>query len=99
TRAKVLELNQIRAVVEGLGARLAAQNIDEAGTKKLLAAHLPFEEAIRDYSAYNERIHNTILELSRNESLSSFVSATLLETFRLHFSRALSQQETTARSY
>lgn len=99
SRTKVIELNQIRAVVEGLAARLAAENADEAGIARLVAAQLPLEQAMRDYSGYNEHLHNTILNLSRNESLSSFVSATLLETFRLHFSRALSQHDVVARSY
>jgi len=99
TRAKVLELNQIRAVVEGLGARLAAENATDADVAHLLAVQLPFEEASKDYSAYNEQLHNTILGMSRNESLSGFVSATLLESFRLHFWQTLLKHAVTLRSY
>jgi DNA-binding GntR family transcriptional regulator len=99
SRKAVVELNQIRAALEGLGARLAAVTLDERGAKELRDAHPPFEKALHDYSAYNKNLHNAILRLSGNESLAPAIFATFRETFRLQFDKTLSTQESRLRSY
>lgn len=99
SRKAVIELNQIRAVLEGLGARLAAERIDEKAMAVLRAAHPPFQEALHDYTAYNKALHNTIVRLSGNDSLAPAIAATLRETFRLQFDKTLSTRESRLRSY
>lgn len=99
SRKAVVELNQIRAVLEGLGARLAASNLDEKGAHEMRKAHPPIETALNDYSAYNKNLHNTILRLSGNGSLAPAIFATFRETFRLQFDKTLSTRESRLRSY
>lgn len=98
-RKTVIELNQIRASLEGLGARLAAMGITEEGIDTLRATHLPFKEALHDYAAYNKTFHNTILRLSGNDSLIQMISATLRESFRLQFEKTLMTRERMLRSH
>jgi DNA-binding GntR family transcriptional regulator len=99
SRKKVIELNQIRAAIEGLGCRLAAQNLDDAGRLRLQALDVPYEVAANDYDRYNAEFHDLIVELSGNESLSAVISSTLLDTFRTQFQRLLTRPEVTKRSH
>lgn len=99
SRQKVVELNQIRGVVEGLAAGLVAERLEEEGRQRLIALHDDFDPASDDYSSYNESFHNTIIELSGNKSLPPVIAATLLESFRVQFDKLLSRREATKRSY
>ncbi len=62
----------IRAVLEGLAARQAAENPDPAKAPALQAILAELEEKSSDYRVYHEaagRFHDVIFELSRNQRL------------------------------
>jgi len=62
----------IRAVLEGLAARQAAENPDPAKATALQAILAELEQKSADYRVYHEaagRFHDAILELSRNQRL------------------------------
>jgi DNA-binding GntR family transcriptional regulator len=98
-RYKVIEFNQIRAAIEGLGARLAAENLDVAGRRKLVALDLPYDDVSHEYDRYNREFHAAIIALSGNESLPSVLASTSLDTFRIQFQRLLTKPEVTRRSH
>jgi DNA-binding GntR family transcriptional regulator len=99
SRQKVIELNQIRGVIEGLAARLVAEKLDKTGRERLVAIHDSFDQVSGDYLGYNEQFHNTIIELSGNASLGPVIATTLLETFRVQFHSLLSRPAAIKRSY
>jgi DNA-binding GntR family transcriptional regulator len=98
-RIKVAEYNQIRAALEGLGARLATKNLDENGRRRLVALDLPYEQVLQDYDRYNTEFHTAIIELSGNKSLPSVIASTSLDTFRIQFQRLLTKPDVTSRSH
>jgi DNA-binding GntR family transcriptional regulator len=76
TRAVVADLFDIRQVLEALAARLVADRIDEAGLARLAAVVAEGRSAVErgDTSAAgtaNTAFHETLLQLSGNESLRS----------------------------
>jgi len=100
SRRKVIELNQIRGVVEGLAARLVAEGAGQGGQAAAHRHPRALRQGQRRLSRlHNERFHNTIIELSGNVSLRPVIAATLLETFRVQFHPLLSRPEATRRSY
>lgn len=99
TRQKVIELNQIRAVIEGFAARLAAQNLDEEGAALLRSLHFDYSDVAGGYDEYNTRFHDAIASLAGNQSLNDVIAATLLDTFRTQFQRLLTRPEVSQRSH
>ncbi|MFT8246860.1 GntR family transcriptional regulator [Roseomonas sp. BN140053] len=89
TRADVLELTEIRAVLEGYAAATAAARIDAPGRDALLALERSADGArARDaagYGAYNAAFHEAVLRLGRHQHLPGFVEHTRLAVFRLQF--------------
>ncbi len=93
SRRQVVELNQIREVLEGFAAAQAARCSDARGRAALAqvekfwspkpAAHLI------SYGEYNRQFHSLILELGGNRELPAFIDRTRLAIFRLQFSTIL----------
>jgi DNA-binding transcriptional regulator YhcF (GntR family) len=59
SRRKVIELNQIRGVAEGLAARLVAEGLDKAGKQRLTAIHEPYDRVSGDYLGYTTSASTT----------------------------------------
>jgi DNA-binding GntR family transcriptional regulator len=95
SRKDVDALYEVREVVEGLAARLAAKNVkNRNGAKKLRALMQKMRKARRgkDVSGYmevNEELHQHIVELSGNSWLVHLVDHMHLHTFRLGFSQLM----------
>ena len=93
SRRQVIDLNQIREVLEGYAAAQAALHIDAHGRAafarvlKLWSAK-PASRSIT-YGEYNRQFHALILEQADNRELSTFVDRTRLAIFRLQFSTLL----------
>jgi len=93
SRAEVEDMYLIREHLEGLGARLAAKNIDRPGNrKKLLATMKDFRKASRktnvpDYLKHNEYFHSLIIELSGSDGLPDLCERLVVPTFRFQFAR------------
>ena len=97
SRADVLELCEIRAMLEGLAAAAAARRIDAAGRKALFALEREIDRSGRQmiaaYSDYNARFHDLIVELSGLAQLPCFIERTRLAVFRLQFDLILLRPE------
>ncbi|HEV8016053.1 MAG TPA: GntR family transcriptional regulator [Stellaceae bacterium] len=100
SRGEFVELNEIRALLEGYAASLAAQRMSKAERKKLLDLEQQWDRAARDltYAQYNERFHALIVEASRHKQLPNFVQQAQLAIFRLQFHRILQTPVATRRS-
>jgi DNA-binding GntR family transcriptional regulator len=91
TREDVTRLYVLREVLEGLAARLAAEQIGEPGHRdSMIAALQAMHETGRaaDLSAYmdeNIRFHRTIVELSDHPRLVELIDQLQIQTFRLQF--------------
>ncbi len=89
SRADVLELCEIRSMLEGLAAAAAARRINAAGRKALFALERAIDRSGRQliaaYSDYNARFHDLIVELSGFAHLPRFIDQTRLAVFRLQF--------------
>jgi DNA-binding GntR family transcriptional regulator len=89
SRNDFLAFNEIREVLEGLAAALAAERIDEAGRAALIELEQNWERGSRGwtYPEYNERFHTLILEASGNSELPVYIEQAKLLFFRLQFHR------------
>jgi DNA-binding GntR family transcriptional regulator len=94
SRDDVARLYELREVLEGLAARLAAERIDEPGHRDSMtgALHAMHETArTADLSAYMDesiRFHRTIVELSGPARLVQLIDQLQIQTFRIQFRRA-----------
>ncbi len=89
SRSDFLAFNEIREVLEGLAAGLAAERIDEAGRAALIELEQTWARGSRGwtYPEYNEKFHNLILDASRNNELPVYIEQSKLLFFRLQFHR------------
>jgi DNA-binding GntR family transcriptional regulator len=88
TRQQVLDLSEIRGILEGHAASLAAAKIDRQGRAALKSIERVGNSAIEassSYDEYNVQFHKLILSLSGNKELPSFVERTQFSIFRLQF--------------
>ncbi|HZP29213.1 MAG TPA: GntR family transcriptional regulator [Acidimicrobiia bacterium] len=89
TRADVVDLFQIREVLEGEAARLAARAIDEGDHRRRMAASLRTLERFKrrpDTFAYmdeNTRFHELVVELGGNKLLARLIGQLQVHAFRL----------------
>jgi len=100
SRSEFVELNEIRALLEGYAAALAAQRMSRAERKKLLELEQLWDRGTPNltYAQYNERFHTLIVEASRHKQLPNFVQQAQLSIFRLQFHSILQTPVATRRS-
>lgn len=95
TRDDVLELFQMRAVLEGEAARLAALRIDDGDNRKRLEAAAKSmrgflqKDDLRAYMDVNTELHDLIVDVSGNRLLQSFVQQLHTHSYRLQFRNLL----------
>ena len=89
SRAEFVEANQIRGLLEGFAASLAAQRLDASGRKALLDLEQNWDRGSKGwtYAEYNERFHALILEISRHRQLPAYVEQVQPLLFELQFHR------------
>lgn len=89
SRQEFVEVNQIRSLLEGLGASLAAQWMTDEERKGLRDLEQAWDRGTSGltYPEYNERFHDLILEASRNRQLPAYLEQNQLLFFRLQFHR------------
>jgi DNA-binding GntR family transcriptional regulator len=89
SRSDFIAFNQIREVLEGLAASLAAERIDDAGRAALIELEQIWARGSRGwtYPEYNEKFHTLILEASGNSELPVYIEQAKLLFFRLQFHR------------
>jgi len=91
TRDDLADLYQVREVLEGQAAALAAAHIDEGDNRARLTAALAEMSAqhsgtdISGYMDLNERFHALLVELSGNELLARVVAQLQVQAFRLFY--------------
>ena len=100
SREEFVELNEIRALLEGFAASLAAQRMSKAERKKLLELEQLWDRgsSALTYAQYNEQFHTLIVEASRHKQIPIFVQQAQLAIFRLQFHRILHTPILTRRS-
>jgi DNA-binding GntR family transcriptional regulator len=92
-REDVQDLFQVRGVLEGEAARLAASRIEEGENRRLLEREITMIDGFRtrgDTLAYmdeNERFHELIVELSGSRLLARLIPQLQVHAFRLLFRR------------
>jgi DNA-binding GntR family transcriptional regulator len=95
SRAEVRHIYEIREMLEGLAARLAADQIDSGDHRsRLRSAQRTLDQCrktndVNGYILANEQLHELIVELSENELLSSLLGQLRVPIFRLQFRRFL----------
>jgi DNA-binding GntR family transcriptional regulator len=104
SRKQVRELFQIRENLEGLAARLAAENIDRQGHRKLFSdvweqvrptgSDLPWHVFIQNNRLY----HRTIVTIGDNEQLSDLIDKLQLSVVMFQIGQAM-QPENAAQSH
>lgn len=89
SRAEFIEANQIRAVLEGFAASLAAQSMDDSDRNRLVELEQNWDRGAKGwtYAEYNEKFHALILEASRHKRLPVYVEQVRLLLFDLQFHR------------
>ena len=89
SRAEFIEANQIRGLLEGFAASLAAQTMDASERKRLTELEQNWDRGSRGwtYAEYNENFHALILEASHHKQLPSYVEQVRLLLFDLQFHR------------
>ncbi len=100
-RQQVLDLSDVRSVLEGHAASLAAVHIDKKGKaalKDMERIGTKATENSSNYDEYNVQFHALILSLSGNKQLPSFVELTQFSIFRLQFNTILMSPRYIARS-
>lgn len=96
SRKDVEDLFEVREVLEGQAARLAAARINEGGNRELMAAALEQSDAAGTqddpyvYMEANTRFHDTIVEISGNRQLADIASRLQLHSFRIQFRAVIS---------
>jgi DNA-binding GntR family transcriptional regulator len=100
SRDEFVELNEIRALLEGYAASLAAQRMSKAERKKLVELEQQWDRGAQNlaYAQYNEQFHALIVEASRHKQLPNFVQQAQLSIFRLQFQSILQTPVATRRS-
>jgi DNA-binding GntR family transcriptional regulator len=104
TRADVVDLFQIREVLEGEAARLAALAIDEGDHRRRMLASLEALATFKrrpDTIAYmdeNTRFHELVVELSGNKLLARLIGQLQVHAFRLLLRRLISESSAVADS-
>jgi DNA-binding GntR family transcriptional regulator len=89
----VRELYQLREILEGAAAGLAARHIDEPGHRARMEEALAENRRLVDvldlpgYIAHNERFHALVVELARSALLAELVGQLRTRAFRLQFRR------------
>ena len=105
TRTNVEQLYELREVLEGLAARLAALRINAPGHRdRLLAALNAVQETARtaempQYIDENLRFHRTVVEMSGHTRLLELVDQLQLQTFRVQFRSAAAHDRTGMRGF
>jgi DNA-binding GntR family transcriptional regulator len=92
SRKQVVDLLEIREVLEGFGASLAAQRADDKGRLTLVRLEKSpgaKSELPRQYDNYNNEFHDLILAMSGNAELPGMLNQIRLPIFRLQFNRIL----------
>jgi DNA-binding GntR family transcriptional regulator len=95
TRRDVAELFEVREVLEGEAARLAASHIDEANHRARMQAQLVEVKGFRDrpdpmaYMGHNTRLHDEIFAISQNALLKQFAVQLQTQTYRIQFAQLL----------
>ena len=91
SRKEFIEITQIRVLLEGLGASLAAQWMDDAERKRFADLEAAWDRGTSGwtFAEYNEKFHHAVVEASRNEQLPVFLAQADLLVFRLQFHRIL----------
>lgn len=72
TVGEVMDLFELVAELEGVGARLAAERMTEKDLQRIIAAHTACQEAAVNAAQYyetNRRFHRAILEAAQNKAL------------------------------
>ena len=100
SRSEFVELNEIRALLEGYAAALAAQRMSKAERKRLLELEQQWDRGTQHlaYAQYNEQVHTLIVQASRHKQLPNFVQQAQLSIFRLQFHTILQTPVATRRS-
>jgi DNA-binding GntR family transcriptional regulator len=100
SRDEFVELNEIRALLEGYAASLAAQRMSKAEREKLVELEQQWDRGAQNlaYAQYNEQFHALIVEASRHKQLPNFVQQAQLSIFRLQFQSILQTPVATRRS-
>ena len=100
SRGEFVELNEIRALLEGYAAALAAQRMSKTERKKLLDLEQLWDRGTQNlsYAQYNEQFHALIVAASRHKQLPNFVQQAQLSIFRLQFHSILQTPVATRRS-
>jgi DNA-binding GntR family transcriptional regulator len=100
SRNEFIEAHQIRGLLEGLAASLAAQRMDATERRSLVELEQNWDRGIPGwtYAEYNEKFHALILEASRHKQLPVFLEQAHLLIFRLQFHRILRTPEAVRRS-
>jgi DNA-binding GntR family transcriptional regulator len=95
-----VELNEIRALLEGYAAALAAERMSKSERKKLLELEQLWDRGNQNltYARYNEQFHTLIVEASRHKQLPNFVQQAQLSIFRLQFHSIMQTPVATRRS-
>ncbi|WP_428391191.1 GntR family transcriptional regulator [Lichenicoccus sp.] len=85
----VSEIFQVREVLEGLAARLAAQHVADGEYSRrlrgLVAEMAPLIRQGNDYVGHNHKFHELIYEMSRNERLREQSRQLVLPIYRFHY--------------
>lgn len=100
SRSEFIEANQIRGLLEGFAASLAAQRMERAERKKLLELEQNWDRGNKGwtYAEYNEKFHAFILEASRHKQLPIYLEQARFLIFTLQFHRILRTPAATRRS-
>ena len=104
SEVEVIDLTRVRETLEGLAARMAAENIGRTGNKEALrtlfdamAASIAAAD-IETYYDQNEQLHALILQMSCNLPLSRLVKQLRISAFRVQFWK-VGQTELSKRSH
>jgi DNA-binding GntR family transcriptional regulator len=89
SRNEFIEANEIRSVLEGFAASLAAQRMDATQRRRLLDIEQSWDRGTKGwtYAEYNEKFHALVLEASRHKQLPTYVEQVQLLLFDLQFHR------------
>jgi DNA-binding GntR family transcriptional regulator len=89
SRHEFIEANEIRALLEGFAASLAAQRMNATEHKRLIEIEQNWDRGAKGwtYAQYNEKFHALILEASRHKQLPTYVEQGQLLLFDLQFHR------------
>jgi DNA-binding GntR family transcriptional regulator len=99
TREETRHRYQLREVLEGLAARLAAENIDAGSNRekfrKIFKAGEKLARAndIAGYIDSNEAFHDQIVTMSGNEMLSTLIGQLRVPLYRLQFKRLVTSPQ------